>query len=568
MRSSNTHLKKEEIGIAKGLISQIGMSSWFNIKKKIDQDIKNLETAREREIALEILNELKTNKTVEEILNLDDLVNITDPKEKNLSVIETHPIHKPYAFIRILFDNKRHEYVYEVLEPIVENKEILHFLEDTLIKTLDIELEELTSGGATDYLERKVNNVIQDYSIHLNNESKTKILYYLNRDFLSYGKIDVLMRDSMIEDISCDGAGIPLYLYHRNYESIKTNIVFETEGELDSFVIKLAQKCGRHISIAKPLMDATMPDGSRIQASLSKEITTMGSTFTIRRFREEPFTPPDLLEYNTLSADMAAYFWLAIENGASAIISGGTASGKTTTLNALSLFIPTQSKIVSIEDTREINLPHPNWIAAVTREGTIESQQDTDIDMFDLLKSALRQRPEYILLGEIRGKEATVLFQAMATGHTTYSTMHADSIYSIVHRLEGEPISIPRLQLKSLDIVAIQALMKINQKRVRKIKTVAEVIGMDPKTKELLTNEVFSFNPRKDDFEYYGRGYLFDRIAEQQNISDKELLEEFERRKKVITWMKEKGIRHYLQVGEIISAYYKYPDEVIKRMEV
>ena len=433
---------------------------------------------------------------------------------------------------------------------------------------MDIELEELTSGGATDYLERKVNNVIQDYSIHLNNESKTKILYYLNRDFLSYGKIDVLMRDSMIEDISCDGAGIPLYLYHRNYESIKTNIVFETEGELDSFVIKLAQKCGRHISIAKPLMDATMPDGSRIQASLSKEITTMGSTFTIRRFREEPFTPPDLLEYNTLSADMAAYFWLAIENGASAIISGGTASGKTTTLNALSLFIPTQSKIVSIEDTREINLPHPNWIAAVTREGTIESQQDTDIDMFDLLKSALRQRPEYILLGEIRGKEATVLFQAMATGHTTYSTMHADSIYSIVHRLEGEPISIPRLQLKSLDIVAIQALMKINQKRVRKIKTVAEVIGMDPKTKELLTNEVFSFNPRKDDFEYYGRGYLFDRIAEQQNISDKELLEEFERRKKVITWMKEKGIRHYLQVGEIISAYYKYPDEVIKRMEV
>ena len=544
------------------------MSSWFNIKKKIDQDIKNLETAREREIALEILNELKTNKTVEEILNLDDLVNITDPKEKNLSVIETHAIHKPYAFIRILFDSKRHEYVYEVLEPIVENKEILHFLEDTLIKTLDIELEELTIGGATDYLERKINRVIQDYSIHLNNESKTKILYYLNRDFLSYGKIDVLMRDSMIEDISCDGAGVPLYLYHRNYESIKTNIVFETEGELDSFVIKLAQKCGRHISIAKPLMDATMPDGSRIQASLSKEITTMGSTFTIRRFREEPFTPPDLLEYNTLSADMAAYFWLAIENGASAIISGGTASGKTTTLNALSLFIPTQSKIVSIEDTREINLPHPNWIAAVTREGTIESQQDTDIDMFDLLKSALRQRPEYILLGEIRGKEATVLFQAMATGHTTYSTMHADSIYSIVHRLEGEPISIPRIQLKSLDIVAIQALMKINKKRVRKIKTVAEVIGMDPKTKELLTNEVFSFNPRKDDFEYYGRGYLFDRIAEQQNISDKELLEEFERRKKVITWMKEKGIRHYLQVGEIISAYYKYPDEVIKRMEV
>ena len=453
------------------------------------------------------------------------------------------------------------------MEPNIEEREIFDFLKNTLIKTLNINLEEFSSGKARDFLRKYVNKIIQDYSISLDDIQKEKIMYCILRDFLGYGKIDVLMKDPMIEDISCDTAGIPIYLYHRNYENIRTNVVFESDAELDSFVIKLAQKCGRHISIARPLMDATMPDGSRIQAALSREVTSRGSTFTIRRFREEPFTPPDLVEYNTLSPEIAAYFWLAIENGASAIYVGGTASGKTTTLNALSLFIPPQMKIVSIEDTREINLPHPNWIASITRAGTSESGEESSIGMFDLLKSALRQRPEYILLGEIRGAEASVLFQAMATGHTVYSTMHADSIHSVVHRLEGEPINIPRIQLQSLDIVAIQALMKIKKKRVRKIQKVIEVIGIDPSTNEILTNEVFSWNPGESDFEYYGEGYLFDRIMEQRNLSERELLKEFEQRRDVIKWMREKGIKNYIDVGEIIAAYYKYPEEILKRME-
>lgn len=559
--------KREETKKAKEVIKEFGISSKFIIKKKTEEELRDLQETEERTEATDILKEIKSGRTVEDMLRPREFVDLSLPKEENLSVVETHPINEPYAFVRILFDNKGHEYIYEVMEPNIEEREIFDFLKNTLIKTLNINLEEFSSGKAREFLRKYVNKIIQDYSISLDDIQKEKIMYCILRDFLGYGKIDVLMKDPMIEDISCDTAGIPIYLYHRNYENIRTNVIFESDAELDSFVIKLAQKCGRHISIARPLMDATMPDGSRIQAALSREVTSRGSTFTIRRFREEPFTPPDLVEYNTLSPEIAAYFWLAIENGASAIYVGGTASGKTTTLNALSLFIPPQMKIVSIEDTREINLPHPNWIASITRAGTSESGEESSIGMFDLLKSALRQRPEYILLGEIRGVEASVLFQAMATGHTVYSTMHADSIHSVVHRLEGEPINIPRIQLQSLDIVAIQALMKIKKKRVRKIQKVIEVIGMDPSTNEILTNEVFSWNPGESDFEYYGEGYLFDRIMEQRNLSERELLKEFEQRRDVIKWMREKGIKNYIDVGEIIAAYYKYPEEILKRME-
>ncbi|RLF65164.1 MAG: secretion system protein E [Thermoplasmata archaeon] len=519
--------------------------------------------------ARERLLDLKSGKRIDEIVgDYAEIVDLSPPKNENIEVVELHPIKKPFSYVRITYDNLKHEYQYEVLEPTlsIEEKKIFEFLKETLIKTMDMELTEFSDEEARDYLRKNVERAIKDYSISLSDISKEKIMYYIIRDFLGYGRIDVLMYDPMIEDISCDAPRVPIYIYHRNYESLKTNISFSSEEELDSFVIQLAQKCGRHISIARPLMDATMPDGSRIQACLAREVSAMGSNFTIRRFREEPLTPSHLVEFNTISAEIAAYFWLAIENGASAVLAGGTASGKTTSLNALCLFIPPQMKIVSIEDTREINLPHPNWIASITREGTAESGEGSKVGMFDLLKAALRQRPEYILVGEIRGQEAVVLFQAMATGHTVYSTMHADSIFSVVHRLEGDPINIPRIQLQALNIVAIQAMIRIGRKRVRRIKKVVEIVGIDPTTDDILTNEVFSWNPRKDSFDYYGKGHVLDTVAEQRNWTDKELNEEFNRRRDVIKWMVDRGIKNYIEVGEVIAAYYKDPDSVMKRV--
>ncbi len=561
--------EKEEKKRAGFLLSKHKIDELMVTRKKILEELKNIQEMEEKFRAKEFMIKIRRGEDVEKIFGeYKQIVDLSPPKEEHIEVVEVHPIVKPYAYVRIVYDNKNHEYIYEVLEPTlsVEERKTLDFIKETLIKTMDIELTEFSYDEAKEYLKKNVDRIIKDYSLNIDDITREKIMYYVIRDFLGYGKIDVLMRDPMIEDISCDAAGVPVFLYHRNYESIKTNIVFHTESELDSFVIQLAQKCGRHISIARPLLDATMPDGSRLQACLAREVSSMGSNFTIRRFREEPFTPTHLVEFNTMSAEMAAYFWMAIEHGASAIIAGGTASGKTTTLNALSLFIPPQMKIVSIEDTREINLPHPNWIASVTRETTGESEE-SKIGMFDLLKAALRQRPEYILVGEIRGEEAVVLFQAMATGHTVYSTMHADSIFSVVHRLEGEPINIPRIQLQALDIVAIQGLMRIGKRRVRRIKEVVEVVGIDPTTDDLLTNEVFRWNPRKDSFDYYGKGYVMDRIAEQRNWTDRQLNEEFNRRVEVIKWMVEKGIKHYVDVGNVIAAYYKDPNKVMERIK-
>ena len=562
--------RKEEKKKAAELLEGFDIGKRLSARKKVIEELLNLHRMEEKTKARKRILELKSGREINEIVgDFKELVDISPPNDENIEVVEIHPINKPFSYIRVIYNDLKHEYTYEILEPTLsmEEKKIFEFLKETLIKTMNVELTEFSEDEAKEFLRKNVDRVLSDYSIALNDVPKEKIMYYIVRDFLGYGKIDVLMHDPMIEDISCDAPRVPIYIYHRNYESLKTNISFGSELELDSFVIQLAQKCGRHISIARPLMDATMPDGSRIQACLSREVSSMGSNFTIRRFREDPLTPSHLVEFNTISPEIAAYFWLAIENGASAVLAGGTASGKTTSLNALCLFIPPQMKVISIEDTREINLPHPNWIASITREGTAESGEGSKVGMFDLLKAALRQRPEYILVGEIRGVEAVVLFQAMATGHTVYSTMHADSIFSVVHRLEGDPINIPRIQLQALNIVAIQAMMRIGRKRVRRIKKIVEIVGIDPTTDDILTNEVFSWNPRKDSFDYYGKGHVLDAIAEQRNWTDKELSEEFNRRKEVIRWMVEKGIKNYVDVGEIIAAYYKNPDSIMKRVE-
>jgi flagellar protein FlaI len=319
--------------------------------------------------------------------------------------LDFYPLNKPYAYVKIILNMDKFEKKYKVIEPSLTDKEqkYLNFIWENLLKSLNMRLDELDNKKINNYLTEQVEQIIENYEIKLDNLSKNKILYYITRESLGYGKIDAIMRDPHIEDISCDGAGVPIFLYHRKYGSVRSNVKFKDEDELSFFVVLLAQKCGKHISIAEPMLDATMPDGSRIQMTLSDEITTKGSTFTIRKFRADPITPPDLVDLNTLSSEILAYFWLAVENGVNALIAGGTASGKTTILNALSLFIPLEAKIVSIEETREINLPHPNWIPGVARSGfgeIVANRMIGEIDLYDLMKAALRQRPEYILVGD------------------------------------------------------------------------------------------------------------------------------------------------------------------------
>lgn len=511
----------------------------------------------------EIMPRIKTSIKIE----TNPYLNV---REKDIEEIEVVPIKEPYSYVRIIYDKINHEYIYNVVEPKLTDKEKkdLEFIEDSLIKTLDYELEEIDEETVENFLRQSIDEIISDYSLEIDKDSKEKIFYYVCRDFIGFGKIDVFMKDLQLEDISCDGPCVPIFLFHRKYESIRTNVLFESDEELDSFVIKLVQKSGKHISVANPIVDATLSDGSRLQATLAQEVTPRGSSFTIRKFREDPLTPPDLVASNTMSAEMAAYLWLAVQYGESMMCSGGTASGKTSTLNAICLFIPPSMKIVSIEDTRELNLPHENWIAGLTRGGFGNNNGNTlgEIDMYELMRTALRQRPQYLIVGEVRGKETYTLFQAMATGHTTYSTMHADSAQSIVHRLESPPINLPRILLSALDIVILQGQVRLKDNMVRRIKEIIEFVGIEPHTNEITTNSVFIWTPNGDRFKFMGHSALFDKIAIRKNITRKEVMEEWERRVEIINWMQKTKTRSYIDVAKITSSYYKEPEKTLEKI--
>lgn len=492
---------------------------------------------------------------------------ISDP---NMEEIEIQPIKEPYSYVRITRNKETNQYLYEVIEPQLneKEKELLEFLKDTLGKTLDYTLEEGTTKDREEYLRKSIESLLLSRGIEISDISKERILYYLVRDLIGYGPIDVMMIDPQIEDISCDGTGIPLYIYHRKYLSMKSNVIFETDEDADSFIIFIAQKCGKHISVADPLLDATMPDGSRLQATLAREVTTRGSTFTIRRFRDKPFTPVDLIRLKTMSVEIVAFLWLAIEYGESMFVVGGTASGKTTTLNALLLFIPPQMKIVSIEDTREINIPHENWIAGLTREAVSGAGGSgvSEIDMFELMRAALRQRPHYLIVGEVRGKEAYTLFQAMATGKTVYSTIHADSVRSMVHRLESPPIEIPRLLLSSLNLVLLQGQVKIGRTMGRRVKGIVEIVGIEPETNELITNTVFNWVAATDTFRYSGHSFMFEKIMSDKNWTHEQMREEYKRRMDIIKYMDKINVKSHVDVAKIVSGYYRNPEQTIREV--
>ncbi len=509
-----------------------------------------------------------------EVLNVKS-VKLSDLgfSENEWEELEFYPLQEPYAYVEILREKETLEKCYFLVEVSItkEEEEALDFIKETM-RRLNFDTEEMELDGEGKYLTKAAEKIIKEYGLRLTKESKQKVLYYLRKSSLGLGKLDPLMRDPNIEDISCDGAGVPLFLYHRKYGSLRSNIKFNEEDELSSFIYRLAQKCGKHISIAEPMLDATMPDGSRIQMTLSDEITTKGSTFTIRKFKDDPFSPPDLFEYNTMSSEMIAYLWIAVENGINTLFAGGTASGKTTALNAISLFIPAESKIVSIEETREINLPHTNWIPGVARTGfgggvVVDDKVQGEIDMYDLMKAALRQRPEYILVGEIRGKEAYVLFQAMATGHATYSTVHADSAQSLIHRLEGKPINIPRVMLQSLDVICLHIITKVKNNRARRCKQVVEIIDIDPTTKEILTNEVFRWDPIQDEFIYSGKSYILERIRSEKDLTREEMTNEIKNRQQVIEWMNANNIRQFREVANIVTRYAENPQDILKNIE-
>jgi archaeal flagellar protein FlaI len=493
--------------------------------------------------------------------------------EEGMKVIEIRPVNPPYTYSRITYNDRTKEYIYEAIEPQLSTHErqLLTHLKDSMGKIIGAEVASLNSGDKKTYLRGVVEEFLKSRGIQTSPLSTERLVYYIQRDFVGYGPVDTLILDQFIEDISCDGVEVPLFVFHGKFESVKTNIVFPDEEQLNSFIVALGQRCAKSVSVSSPILDGTTPEGHRVQASYAREVTTRGGTFTIRRFKERPWTPVDLVAAGSASEEMVAYFWLAAEQGESMMICGGPAAGKTSTLNAIALFIPPTAKIVSIEDTREVNLPHENWIPGATRSGTGDRGADGkaagEVDMFDLVRAALRQRPNYIIVGEVRGKETYTMFQAMATGHTTYSTMHADSVKSMVNRLENPPINTPRILLSALNNVVIQIQARTEKGVVRRLKQVLEIVGFEPETNELITNTVYEWDPATDKFVFKGHSFLFDKIMELKNYTHEEMEAEFQRRVSVVKYLVEQKMDDYRALWKMVTDYYKDPNVVMARVQ-
>ncbi len=395
------------------------------------------------------------------------------------------------------------------------------------------------------------------YARRIPRGSWPKILYYLKRDLLGFGPVHVVMRDRMIEDLSVNGVNLPAYVWHRKWESIPTNIIFTDEEALDNLIVKLTHLSGKHISTAFPILDAMLPNRDRLAATFRREVSPRGGSFTIRRFREEPFSIVELMELGTLDERMAAYFWMLIENRMTIAVIGGTGAGKTSTLNALASLVKPSMKIVTVEEIPELNFPHENWVQLVTRESYgLGAMKTGEVSLFDLVRASLRYRPDYIVVGEIRGAEAFVLFQALATGHGGLTTLHAESVEYAVKRLTSPPMNVAEVYIPLLNAVAMVERVQLpgggqTARFGRRIRSVMEVANHDRFI------PIAAWNPVADRFNAeFKDSILLERIARRRGVSKEALLEEIERRALFLHEMRAMEITRNDEVARLITKYY------------
>ncbi len=482
-----------------------------------------------------------------------------------------YPLISPYAYAHIHWSEEHKELIYEVEEPLLtkEESDILSFLSSGIKELINISFIGVKEGETViRYLEKNINVLLSELNISISRDTYLRLMYYIYRDFIGLNEIEPFLSDYFIEDIVCNGTNSPIYIIHRKYRNLRSNILYGTEDKLSNLVEKLAQKSGKYISYASPLLDASLPDGSRVNAVYASDVTARGPSFTIRKFTKEPWTPIKLMELRTLSPEVLAFLWILTEYESNIMIIGGTASGKTTLLNALAFFIPPQSRIVSIEDTRELSLQHENWLPSVSRPGmglaNIVGERYGEISLFDLLRESFRQNPDYVVVGEVRGKEAFVLFQGAASGHPMFSTMHANSVSTLIRRLETPPIELSSSLVNSLDVVCTMIQTKVHNKEVRRLRDVVEIVDVKEGLDNFTTNTPFIWDPRTDGFYYKLQSNMFQKIQHRYGITKEYLEREFVIRTKLLIEMYKRRITGFKDVQDIISTYYKTPDKIIK----
>jgi archaeal flagellar protein FlaI len=491
------------------------------------------------------------------------------PIPRGLKVLEKYPLYEPFSHVVIVQNPKtgEHKYILDELQLDPLERSVYNRILEVLLAEIESPKEEIADPRK--FFAEAAKRIVDKYRISLGwlpDVSWYKILYHAERDLVGFGKIDSLMRDPNIEDISCDGVNKPVYVWHRSHESVESNLKFENDEELDNLVVKLVHMAGKHVSSAFPIVDASLPGKHRLAVAYRREITPFGTAFTIRKFREDPYSIIDLINTGTFSEEMAAYLWILLENRASVMVLGGTAAGKTTALNALGCLIKPGNKIMTIEETAELNLSHENWVSLISRQSYgLGGSNVGEVALFDLVKTCMRHRPDLMIVGEVRGQEAYVLFQALATGHGGMCTMHAENIESAVRRLTQKPMDISPAYIPLMNIVmSVQRvhLVKNGEKRAfRRVLSVWEIADFD----NYIT--AFKWDPVKDAHVMtVEKSVQLSGIAERLGLTLPALVEEMNHRRDVLHWMRQKDIRSYKEVALIIAEYYARPKEFYSKI--
>lgn len=415
------------------------------------------------------------------------------------------------------------------------------------------------------FLFAKLANNSQNNAI--SNEYLDNLARKLFQDLVGYGEIDPLIRDDNLEEIMVIGIDKPVFVYHREYGMMKTNILFKDAGEVMNLIDSIARQINRRIDQKSPILDGRLPDGSRVNATIPP-ISADGPSMTIRKFKRDPLTIIDLINSKTISVELAAFFWLCFDGlgvkSANAIISGGTSSGKTTTLNALSSFINPKERIITIEDTLELQIPHEHVIRMETRPPNVENRGE--LTMNDLVKNSLRQRPDRIIVGEVRGSEAITLFTALNTGHSGFGTLHSNDARETITRLTNAPMSVPNIMISAIDFIIMQnRIYRSDGVSFRRISEVAEVSGIEEGVIQL--NKIFEWDPQSDTIKNVGiTSKTLTEIANVSGNSLNSLYDEIKNREIVLQHMVDQNIRSIRDVSTVLEMYYLDSQKVLNRI--
>lgn len=551
-------MKQKRKDILKDLLGEFGSEDYDEIEKESEDNEKPAEVDEPVIPEEKPFNIIEDNEEEEED---EDSFNIEKIMERQV---------KPQKTIKKSTDHSRAEIIEEELVP-QYNISVPNFSDNErlLLNEIREKLVEVAVSKGDDFRidESSFIKEVKEFLRMKGVRNIDKLSAQISQEMLGYGELDPLIKDDDLEEIMVIGIKRPVFVYHRKIGMMVTNVVFEDDKDIKSLIDVIARQVNRRIDQQTPILDARLPDGSRVNATIPP-VSADGSSLTIRKFKKDPLTVIDLINFKTMSSHLAAFLWICVDGlgvkPCNAIIAGGTGSGKTTTLNTVTSFVPPRERIITIEDTLELQLPHTHVLRMETRPPNIEGSGELDMDT--LVKNSLRQRPDRVIVGEVRGHEAITLFTALNTGHSGFGTLHSNTARETITRLINPPMNVPNIMIPALDFIIMQNRMyRPEGGSIRRITEVAEVVGMEEGNVQL--NRVFEWNNVTDKLEYVGiASQTLRSLSELRGVSITEIEEEIEKRRLVLEYMADKNLRSIDDVGQYITEYYKDSDELLDRV--